>query len=74
VPRLNADQIRAGLRTATQEENGFVDRVLLLVEQRRLPARTVYTTFLWARNKPKHRFQYFRRAMILRAARLGIRL
>jgi hypothetical protein len=72
--RLDAEQIKAGLRTTTVEENGFVDRVVLLVENGFLPARTVYTTFLWARKKPKHKFQYFRRAMIIRARELGIRL
>jgi hypothetical protein len=73
-PRLDAEQIKAGLRTTTVEENGFVDRVVLLVENRLLPARTVYTTFLWARKKPRHKFQYFRRAMIIRARQIGIRL
>ena len=71
---LDADRIKAGLKTAMPEENGFVDRVVAFVGQGRLPVRMVHTTFLWARAKPRHRFQYFRRAMILRAARIGVRL
>ena len=73
-PRLDAATIKAGLRTAAPEENGFVDYVVRLVEEGRLPARLVLSTFHWARKKPKHRFQYFRRALIIRAARIGIRL
>jgi hypothetical protein len=73
-PRLDAATIKAGLHTAAPEENGFVDYVVLLVEEGRLPARLVLSTFQWARKKPRHRFQYFRRALIIRAARIGIRL
>lgn len=72
--RLNAAQIKAGLRTATPEENGFVDRVVTLAQAGTLPPQLVESTFQWARNKPKFRFQYFKRAMIVRAARLGISL
>jgi hypothetical protein len=71
---LDADTIKAGLRTDTREENGFVDRVVALARQGTLPVRMVHTTFLWARAKPRYRFQYFRRAMIIRAARIGVRL
>ncbi len=71
---LDADTIKAGLKTATPEENGFVDRVVRLVDQGRLPAGMVRSTFIWARQKPRRKFQYFRRAMIVRAARIGVRL
>lgn len=71
---LDAEKIKAALRTARPEEDGFVDRVLRLVQQGKLPAKLVYTTFVWARSKPRLKFQYFKRAMILRAARFGIRL
>jgi hypothetical protein len=71
---LDADKIKAALHTASPEEDGFVDRVLGLVGQGKLPAKLVYTTFVWARSKPRLKFQYFKQAMILRAARIGIRL
>ncbi len=72
--RLNAAQIKAGLRTATPEENGFVDRVVGLAQAGTLPPQLVESTFQWARKKPKFRFQYFKRGLTLRAARLGITL
>ncbi|MHC4399582.1 MAG: hypothetical protein ACYTG0_07875 [Planctomycetota bacterium] len=71
---LDANTIRAALRTATPEENGFVDRAVRLVQQGRLPDALLRSTFLWAKRKPRWKFQYFRRALTLRAARIGIRL
>lgn len=73
-PRLNAAQIKAGLRTATPEENGFVDRVVGLAQAGTLPPQLVESTFQWARKKPKFQFQYFKRGVTLRAAKLGITL
>jgi hypothetical protein len=70
--RLDAAAIRAALRTSTAEENGFVDRVVGLVNNGTLPRSLVESTLLWARTKPRHRFQYFKRALIERAARQGI--
>ncbi len=72
--RLDAQTIKAGLRTTTVEENGFVDRVVGLAEKGVLPPQLVESTFQWARKKPYFRFQYFKRGLILRAARLGISL
>ena len=71
---LDADAMRAALRTAAPEEDGFVDDVVGLVEAGRLPRGLVEGTFQWARRKSRHRFQYFRAALIVRAARIGIRL
>jgi len=70
--RLDAATIKAALRTATAEENGFVDRVVALVDNGTLPRSLVESTLLWARTKPRHRFQYFKRGLIERAARQGI--
>lgn len=72
--RLNAAQIKAGLRTATPEEEGFVERVVGLAQAGTLPPQLVESTFQWARKKPKYRFQYFKRGMIVRAAQLGVSL
>jgi hypothetical protein len=72
--RLDPELIKAALGTATPEDNGFIERVVTMVEQGRLPRSLVESTFLWARQKPDHRFQYFKRALTLRAARQGIRL
>jgi len=72
--RLDAETMRSALRTATPEENGFIDYVLALVDEGRLPRWLVESTFQWARKKPRHRFQYFKRGLIVRAAQIGIDL
>ena len=78
---LTVDEIKNGLRTASPEENGFVEDIVDRVNNanrpsnERLPAAMVQSTFQWARGKnSRHRFQYFRRALILRAAQIGVRL
>jgi hypothetical protein len=71
---LDADLMRAALRTATPEENEFIDYVVVLVNRGRLPVALVESTFQWARRKSRHRFQYFRQALIVRAAEQRIRL
>jgi sulfite exporter TauE/SafE len=68
---LTSDQMKAALRTATVEEDGFIDRVLVLVQRGILPEDLVQSTFLWARKKAKHKFQYFKIALKLRAADRG---
>ena len=71
---LDAATIKAGLHTMATEEKGFVDRVVALRDKGTLPQSLVHGTFLWARKKPKHKFQYFKFAMIVRASRIGVRL
>ncbi len=71
---LDAATIKAGLDTATPEEDGFIERVVGLTKQGKLPAKLVESTFQWARQKPDHKFQYFKRGLILRARRIGIDL
>jgi hypothetical protein len=73
-PRLDAAKIKAGLRTTTVEEKGFVDRVVAKVNQGRVPYWLVYSTFKWARIQPRYKFQYFKWALIMRASWLKIRL
>ncbi len=71
---LTADQMKAALRTATVEEEGFIEKVLFLMHRGILPEDLVESTFLWARKRPKHKFQYFKYALKLRAADRGIPL
>lgn len=78
---LTADEMKSALHTARPEEDGFIDDVVDRVNNasrpahQRLPASMVESTFQWARGKnTRHRFQYFRRAMVIRAARIGVRL
>lgn len=68
---LDADTIKAALRTTAIEENGFVDRVVKQVDEGKLPAHILYSAFLWAKKKPKNKFQYFRYALIVLAAQIG---
>lgn len=68
---LDAQTMKAALRTETPEEQGYIDEVLQRVRQGQLPRSLVEATFLWARQKPEHRFQYFQRALRIQAARLG---
>ncbi len=73
-PRLDADAMKAALKTARPEEDGFIDRVVARVEDGELPQSLVLSTFIWARKKPRWKFQYFRVGLIIRAARQGIRI
>jgi IS5 family transposase len=70
--RLDAATMKAALQTATPEEEGFLSRVEDLVNRGVLSVELVDSTLQWARKKSKYRFQYFKRALILRAAKEGI--
>ncbi len=72
--RLDAETIKAALHTATVEEDGFIDLVVALVDAGTLPESLVVSTFIWARKKPRWKFQYFRIGLIIRASRRGIDL
>ena len=72
APRLDADIIKAGLRTTFIEEDGFVEEVVAMADAGELPWAMVDNAFSWAKRKPKNQFQYFRRALIDLAAREGI--
>jgi hypothetical protein len=71
---LDPDQIKAALHTNSDIEGGFIDRAVTKVQAGTLPRDLFTSTFLWARKKPKHKFQYFKQALTLRAAELGIKL
>ncbi len=74
VPRLDAKTIKAALKTARVEEDGFVDDVVELANAGKLPQSLVASTFIWARRKPRWKFQYFRVGLIIRARWRGIGL
>jgi hypothetical protein len=74
VPRFDAETMKAALHTASPEDNGFIDRILNKVRRGALSADLVDTTFVWAKHKPRYRFQYFKYGLIHRANELGIRL
>ena len=71
--RLSVGVIKAALRTAQPEEGGFIEYVVYLADVGVLPQSILNGTFQWARRKPvRYRFQYFKRGLIVRAARVGI--
>lgn len=74
TPPLDADTMKAALRTATEEEDGFVERALKASHDGKLPAGMLESTFQWARRKQSHQFQYFKQALTLRAQEVGVSL
>ena len=76
------DQLRVGLRALSASDFAFIDKVVMLVNQGKLPRRLVDGTFLWARKRVERYtgrwtprpMIYFRPALILRARRIGVRL
>jgi hypothetical protein len=68
------ETLEKGLKARRPEEFQFIARVATLVDQGGLPEDLVKSTFIWARKQPRHPFQYFERALIIRAAKLGIQL
>mgnify|MGYP001201345304 FL=1 len=71
---LNPEVLKASLHTASPEEEGFIAYVVELVKAGRLPPELLQSAYLWAKRKPKYKFQYFKRAIIQLAAARGIRL
>ena len=71
---LDPEQIKAALHTTSDIEGGFVDRTVAMVQAGTLPRDLFTSTFLWARKKPRHQFQYFRQALTVRAAEIGVKL
>ena len=70
------DTLEKGLRARRPVEFQFIAQVVTLVEQGRLPRKLVLGTFQYARKKGnrKYPFPYFQRAMILRAAKIGVQI
>ena len=74
ISQLDPEQIKAALHTTKQEEQGFVDRTVAMVKAGKLPREMFVSCFIWARKKPRHKFQYFKSALTTRAAAIGINL
>lgn len=76
------DQLTSGLYAVTKSDRVFIDKVVLLVEEGKLPKRLVDSTFLWARARAALRnptrwmrpMVYFRPALVARAHRIGVKL
>ena len=71
---LDPEQIKAVLHTTSDIEGGFIDRTVGMVQAGTLPRNLFTSCFIWARKRPRHQFQYFKQALTLRAAEIGINL
>ncbi len=71
---LDPEQIKAALHVTGDIENGFIDRTVSMVQAGTLPRDLFTSCFIWARKKPRHQFQYFKKALTIRAAEIGINL
>lgn len=68
------DTLAKGLKARLPEEFAFVDRVVRMVDHGRLSREMVQSTFLWARKKSQHQFQYFEHGLRVRAQQAGVNL
>jgi len=70
---LDPEQIKAVLRAPRKEDGAFIDRTVNMVNKGTLPAELFQGTLQWARKKPTNtRFQYVKKALLMRAAGQGI--
>lgn len=68
-----SDQLKSSLKARRDVEFKYINGVVKLVKTGRLPVKLVVETMQYARKKPtNYPFQYFQRALKLRAARLGV--
>ncbi len=76
------EQLTVGLRAYTKADQAFIDKVVLLVEQKKLPRPLVDSTFFWARQRAVWHSRtrrlrpivYFQPGLIQRARRIGVKL
>lgn len=79
APRVNVSPdlqkiLESDLRARRPQEFAFIARAIELIEAGKLSESLVRSTYLWARKKPRRKFQYFERGLRFRAGRLGINL
>jgi len=65
-------QLEKGLRARRPVEFAYIDQIIKMVEDKKLPLELVQSTFLWARRKQSRQLQYFQFALQFRAKQLGI--
>ncbi|MBW3600096.1 MAG: hypothetical protein KY475_22840 [Planctomycetes bacterium] len=69
------EQLKNGLLVERPEDQAFIDRVVRMVKEKRLPVELVKSTFQWARLRKKpYPFPYFKRALEIRAGERGIKI
>lgn len=71
------EQLENGLRIRRPEEFRFIENIVQMTKEGRLPVELVLSTFQYVRTKKKdesHLFVIFERVLRLRAAKIGIAL
>jgi hypothetical protein len=64
--------LEKGLRARRPVEFKFIDQVLDLVDEGKLPTKLVERCFLWSRNKQPYPFPYFERSVREQARGIGV--
>ncbi len=73
LPTLK-DTLEKGLKARRPEEFSFIATVVEKVNDGAIPLSLVDSTFLWARKRESHPFQYFQQAIRVRAQKIGVEL
>lgn len=68
------DELEAGLKARRPQEFQFIAKVVDMVDQKQLPLEMVRGTFIWARKKKPYPYPFFERALIQRAAKIGVKI
>lgn len=71
---LTTDIMIVILRPERPTDRDYLTYVSALLDTGQLPHPMVEGTLLWARQKPEHKFQYFKQALITRAEAVSIHL
>lgn len=66
--------LEVGLKPASAQQAAFLDKIVELVGEGRLPLEMVEGTFIWARRQSGWAYPYFEQALRLRARRAGIKI
>jgi hypothetical protein len=72
--KLDAETIKAILRTTVIEDKNYTAFLVTLADQGRFPRSLIDSSLDWARKKPEHKFEYFKQSLIVRANAAGITL
>ena len=65
-------QLEKGLYCRRPVEFEYIDQIIKLVEEKKLPRKLVTSTFVWAKAKETRQLQYFQFALQARARPLNI--
>lgn len=71
--RFDAEEIKVALQTATEEEKGFIDRALRMVDEGQLAPKLVQGAFLRARQQQRRKFQQFKYGLLAQVSDPSIR-